>query len=416
MKNMKLQEADVKAMGGLFESDLNVRGLNELVPLAAVAAQRFKEALSGGSIKRWLRTVREACGNLREAHSETPLGFLLRKGVQVTANDWYNQSPRSWQEYSDVVSSSAVAEWYAPLYGSVIAGLVARGTQFPEGRVIGEDSALVNQKFGLVESFDRELWDDDQTGQIRNRARNLGQSMAVTESVWAASRLIGAARTYANLTVPASTYSTIDPNGVAVTTPFSTSIYGSTGNRPTTYAPLSANGLKVALVALMNAIDPLQNKIVVNPNVLVVSTQDTINADILLAPGGYPAVIGQGGNTLAQPNVYGGTTSAAGVTQGVIPGFPGGWGSPNPFAAIGVKKVLERYLADWAWLVGEKGKGFIFQERDGLEIAQEAPNSGANFSFDALRYRSRRRFEADYIGGGSRFWYCGDDGTVAGQQ
>lgn len=411
-----LKESDIDAAGGVVEADLYTRGINELVTLAAITSQRFKESLARGSIKPWIKGCREAACRLREANSETALGFLLRKGIQVTANDWYNTVPREWQNYCRVEGSSAVAEWYGPLYPSTIAGLVPRGTQFPEGQVIGEDSALVNQKFGLIEAFDRELFDDDQTGQIRDRSRNLGSSMGTTESVWAASRFIGSARTYANLTVPVSNYSTINQNGTAITSPFSTSLYGSSGNRPTTFAPLSANMLKVGLVVLMNAIDPLQNKIVVNPNTLLVSTQDAINADILLTPGGYPAVIGLGGNSIATANVLGGTTSAAGATQGVIPGQPGGWGSPNPFAAMGIKKVLERYLPDWAWAIGEKGKGLVFQERDALEITQEAPNTGQNFNFDGLRYRSRRRFECDWVGGGSRFWYEGDDGTVAGQQ
>lgn len=418
MKKLQFKEADITAIGGrLFEQDMYVRGLEELVPLAAVTSQKFVEALGNGSIKSWLSGMREACGRLREAQSETALGFLLRKGVQVVANSWYNTTPRAWQQYSLINGSNAVAEWYAPLYGSVIAGLVPRGVQFPEGRTTGEDSALVNQKFGLVESFDRELFDDDQTGQIRDRARNLGASMGVTESVWASSRLLGPARTYANLTVPVSTYSTTNSAGTSITTPFSTTLYtGTAGNRPSTYFNLGANALKVALVALYNAVDPLQNRIVTNPNRLVVSTQDSLNADMLLAAGAYPAIPGQSGTTAATQNVIGGTTSAAGATQGAFVGFPGGSFAPNPFAGLGITKVLERYLPDWAWVLGEQGKGFVFQERDALEIAQEAPNSGANFSFDSIRYRSRRRFEADWVGGGSRFWYMGDDGTVAGQQ
>ena len=166
------------------------------------------------------------------------------------------------------------------------------------------------------------------------------------------------------------------------------------------------NAIKTAYTTMLKALDPLQNIIAVVPNVLVVSARDSINAQILLAPGMYPAVLGAAGDTL------GGVTQAS---EGIKSGFPGAWGSQNPLAGLGLELVTERYLPDWAWLMGEKGKGFIFQERDPLEIVQETPNSGISFAFDTIRFRSRRRFEADYVGGGSRFWYLGNDGTATGE-
>jgi hypothetical protein len=81
---------------------------------------------------------------------------------------------------------------------------------------------------------------------------------------------------------------------------------------------------------------------------------------------------------------------------------------------LGIKVVVAKFLADWAWAIGEAKKGFIFQERDPLEVIQEAAATGAAFQFDAMRYRSRRRFEADWIAGGSRFWFLGNDGSQAG--
>src|SRR5260370_13876833 len=169
----------------------------------------------------------EASRKVREANPETALAFLLRKGIQTLANDWYNAVPREWQDYALVASSDAVAEWYGPLYGSTVAGRVAKGDRYPEGKIIGEDSVLVNYKFGLIESFDRELFDDDMTGQIRQRAQRLGQSMAITENAYAALRFIGTAGQYVNLIVPASNYTTTDVNGNPVNGPFSSSMHGS---------------------------------------------------------------------------------------------------------------------------------------------------------------------------------------------
>ncbi len=76
--------------------------------------------------------------------------------------------------------------------------------------------------------------------------------------------------------------------------------------------------------------------------------------------------------------------------------------------------MIERYLPDWAWSLLEANKGFIFQTRDELEITEENRNSGSYFDFDVIRYKSRKRFNIDWVGGGSRFAYLGNDGTVTG--
>jgi hypothetical protein len=371
-----------------------------LLNLAREACPKWSE--DGFRARRWLNAAMEASRRVREAHPETALAFLLRKGIQTLANDWYVSVPREWQDYALVASSDAVAEWYGPLYGSTIAGRVARGDRYPEGRIIGEDSVLVNFKFGLIESFDRELFDDDQTGQIKQRSQRLGQGMAITENAYAALRFIGAAASYANLTVPASNYTTIDVDGNAVTGPWSATLHHSYGNRPSAYAAMALNPLKQAWSDLLNAKDPLGNKIITNPGVLLHSSMDALHAPLLVQPPQgvpyYPAPVGASGLTNA--------TAAS--------GYPGGAFGANPFMGLGIKPVLARFLPDWAWALGEKGKGFVFQERNPLEVIQEASASGAAFEVDAFRYRSRRRFECDWIGGGSRFWWLGNDGTVTG--
>ena len=409
----KLKEADVKALGGLGEDDRDLAGLHELVALGAVTSPAFKEALNGrGSVKAWFRAVKEESQRLKESNSETALGFLLRKGIQTVANDYYNVAPQVWRNYCEVVSSNAVAEWYAPLFPTTIADEVDRGGRFPDSAVTGENLHLVNKKFGRIVAFDRELFDDDQTGQIKGYSRHLTESIAVAESVYAAFRFLGTERTYANLTVTASQYATTDINGTAISTPWSETMYGSSlGNRPSTYGVLNIGRLKQAITTSILAVDPNQNKLIVNLNTLLSSAQDTVNGNMLLSPGGYPGVVGQSDTTAATNPVLGATTSAAGANQGVLAGYPGGWTTPNPFAGMGITHVVERYLPDWAWAVGEK-KGFIFQERDGLEITQEGTNTGSHFNFDSIRFRSRKRFEVDHTA--PRLWYLGNDGTVTG--
>src|SRR3990167_3768497 len=175
-------------------------------------AQEVSPALATTGIKQWRRAVREGIRHLREAQAETAFAFLLRKGIQNIANDWYQTVPREWQDYCSTNPSTTFAEWYGPLYGSIIAGEVDEQQRFPEGRLVGENAVLVNHKFGLVESFARELFDDDQTNQIKNRASRLGQSMAQTENAYMAIRFIGTAGSYANVSVKVSNYKTTDVN------------------------------------------------------------------------------------------------------------------------------------------------------------------------------------------------------------
>lgn len=413
----KFTEAEIQALGGLSRKDRSLPHIDEIAELGLQAIPAFREAVGRGyGVREWWECVKQSVSRLKEANSETALGFLLRKGVQAEATNWYNLSERKWQKYAKQVASTTVAEWYAPLYHTTLPTEIQSGQRFPEAAVQGEDSNLRNRTFGQIVAFDRRLFDDDQTGQIQGYTEKLGAGMAQTESVWTASRLVGAARTYANLTVPVSAYATTDINGTAVTTPFSTTLYGSaSGNRPSTYQTLSIGPLSRAYVQTLNAVDPMSNKIIVNPNRLVVSSQDALKGDMLLKPGPYPGIMGPSDLAAASVPVLGGTQSFTGAAnQGVPAGFPGGAFAANPFAGMGWELVVERYLRDWAWLLGEAGKGFLMQVRDPLEIIQEAPNSGSYFDFDSIRYRSRERFEADWVGGGSRFWYLGDDGTVTG--
>ena len=369
-------------------------------------AERACPEWSSPSFKpsKWMESVQEAVKSLREANAETALAFLLRKGVQTLANDWYIAYPRDWQDYALSAPSNAYAEFYAPLYASQIAGRVPRGERFPEGRIQGEDSVVVNQKFGLIESFERELFDDDMTGQIRQRAQRLGQSMAVTESIYNAFRFIGVAGTYQNLVIPASQYTTTDTAGAAVTGPWSTTLYNAsgsaTGNIEATAHQLGLGWLKKAYSTIIQAKDPFSNKIVVNVNTLLHSPLDALTAPLLVAPPSgvpyYPAVWG--------------SQSAAQTAGTAGSGFPGGVMGANPFMGLGIKPVMVRYLYNWAWAIGEKAKGFIMQERDPLEVVQENPLSGQAFEEDAYRFRSRRRFQAEWIGGGSRFWFLGNPG------
>jgi len=332
---------------------------------------------------------------LGEAQPTQAFGQLLRAGIQSIANNWYDRTEVNWPQYVQEVSSDKRQEFYAPLFGAQLPTRTGRGEPYSENRLEGVDRELINYKYMGGESFERELFDDDQTGQIRQRASQLGQAMKVLEEVYVAGRLRGTAATIAGVSIPASTFSTVNAAGTAITVPFSTTLYdGSSGNRPSAYAQLSVPALKTGYETLLNALDPLGVKVLTNPDTLVVSPFDDINAAQFLNSAYYPGVPGLGGENA-------GSASS---------GFASGAFSVNPVKGL-LNPKTNRYLPQGAWYIGESKKGMIFQRRDPVEIVQEQPQSGQSFDLDVIRFRSRTRWEVDWVD--SRFWYQGNDGTAS---
>lgn len=335
-----------------------------------------------------------------EATSASALGQLMRAGVQVFANNLYLRTAVSWPEYISEVASNKRQEFYAPLDQSLLPTQNRPQQPYKESKVTGQDIELINKKFMGGESFERELWDDDQTGQIRTRANALGKGQRLIEEIYVAGRMMGLTDyTIANFVVPASNWRGYNSLGTAISTPYATNLYDAThGNRPGSYAALNVITFKQGVAALMNALDQNGIKILVQPNHLVVSTQDAINTRTLVESDFWPAVQGLSGQ---QNNT---------ATSGSLSGM----GAKNVFKGL-VSFSVNFYFKDWAWnLTEKKSEAAAFQRRDPMEIVQENPLSGASFEQDVMRYRSRSRWEFDYID--PRFFWLGNDGSVAGSQ
>ncbi len=342
--------------------------------------------------------------DLREANPAAAFGQLLRAGVQVSVNGWYEHTEVSHPNYVFEATSDKRQEFYAPLWGGQFPSETLAGEPYSETTIQGQDIEIIAKKHMGGESFPRELFDDDQTGQIKTRMTKMGEVQRQKEELIVAGRLLGAtALTYGNITVAASVYTRTNNVGASVG-PFSTSFYGTRnsvnyGNRLTTFAQLSMQGLRTSLQALRQAFDPQGVPMAVRPDTLVVSPFDELNARTFLNSALYPGTPGLGGQTL------GGTTSGTGVTAGSATGS---------FADNMLKGMLtiqsNVYLPTGAWNVGCKGKGLCFQRRDPLEVVQEVPNSGESFNTDTIRYRTRNRYAAEWID--SSFWFQGNDGTA----
>jgi len=319
---------------------------------------------------------------LKEANAEAVFGQLLRAGINNVANTWYELVETNHEQVGATAISNKAIELYAPLHRGAVPRRVLRGEKFPETKLAGLDIQIANEKFGAIVGFERELFDDDQTGQIAQRAKDIGENMRILEDAWFFTRFIGVAGSYAGDAIPASvTYPTV----------WSVALSGGGINKLASYAAFGSGNVQALDIILMNQLDLLGNKMMVNPNTLLVGTDNKFSARTLLNSEWYPS-------TAAMKISGTGTTTDVGTTfaRNVLDGL--------------YNLVVSRFLPRKAYALGEAGKGIMFQRRDPLEVVQENPASGQAFSQDEFRFRSRARWEPDWID--PRFWALGSDGSI----
>lgn len=337
--------------------------------------------------------------DMREATSASAFGQLMRAGIQMIANDWYLRTPVGWTDYVQEDSISTRQAFYAPLNRSTLPQITRPQQPYKEQPVTGRDVELVPLKIMGGESFEAELWEDDQTGQIRTRAQGLGEAQRILEEIFVTGTILGLTTfNVANFVVPAPVYNDVNSVGTAVTTPYSTVLFdGTHGNKFSTGKALNGVSFKQARAALMNALDPNGIKVLVRPNHIVVSVQDDQNARTLVESDYWPAVQGLSGETSS--------TAASGGLAGAF--------AKNTFKGL-VTASVNYFFPDWAWVMLEKKKGMTFVRRSPMSIIQENPMSGASFEQDVIRFRSRSRYIPGWVN--SRFAFLGNNGETAGSQ
>jgi hypothetical protein len=355
------------------------------------------------SIARMGAAVREAAlGSMREATPSGAMGQLLRAQTQRIMDAWYteNQDNLSYLAVCATVSSKQRGEFYNPLHSAVVQSETVGGEPYGESAVRGEDLFVRNKKFMGGESFEMELVDDDQTGQIRQRQQDLAEAAQRTLEIYFAQRMLGTAGTFGPLTIPASNWI----NFSSSVNEFNNTLAGlwtprvgtaGLGNRLATMRPLSAPALKEANTLLRQMRDLNGNRLGYKADTLLISPSDEIHAAIIANSSFYPTVQGQQGQTFNTADS----------------GRAGAQGAVNPWKGA-FEVVINRYLPDWSCWLGMKGRGVVFQLRDAIQITQEAPNAGKSHDTDTLRLRSRARWEFEVTG--PRTWIQLSDGTGAG--
>lgn len=344
---------------------------------------------------KFMEAARKLSRNvLKEAVSEPTLIQLVRAGVNIFSNGWYEYVPTDFEKVFSVVPSKYAVELHAPLH---LAGAPARAMEQEPFRMTdlkGLNIQLRNWKFLAGLPIARELFEDDQTGQVSQRLQGIAANQKLLQENWAFQRWIGtaAAAQIGQDNIPASeTYP-----GTVYSTSISAGVQGTVANTFSAYQPFSELNLQALDVLAMNMYDLNGNKLFVNPDTLLNGTAIKFSAEILVSNANAyyastvpSAMVNTGGKQTAT-NV--GTQFAKNVMAGRYQAF------------------TNRFLPATAWGLIEKGKGFVVQMRVPVELTMEDPNAGESFRRDSYIWRSRSRFNADHID--NRFSYLGNNGTI----
>lgn len=367
-KNKKVTEHLIKLSEANIARDTKALGIKE-----------WKAVLDFERIDFSIKSFREAAYKVvamkaQEANAELSFGSLLRAGVQNSFNDVYQAIEVTYEQAVRKVSSNKRQEFYSPLERIGMPKLVETGAAFPETTMKGLDIEIINRKWGMMFNVERELVDDDQTGQIVQRAAQMGENARIFEEYYVWNRIINSTNSLDGQALPVSaTYATVYSPGVPGV---SGGIHGSgRGVNATSAARVSQSQIQAGYILQQRMLDQSGRPMVVIPKFLAVSPQDIFYVEILLGSNPNPS-----------------KASSAGADDGKV----GGIMSKNPLLRLGLQPIVSRAIVDYGAVMIDP-KGFAMQVRDPAEVIQENPQSGPAFSQEVFRYKLRERWEADFI-------------------
>lgn len=349
----------------------------------------MREGFTWGAFKKELSEQLRT--KFREADSSGAFAQFLRAGVQQIAADAFAHTETTFEEWARVVPSSRKEELYAPTHGISFPREVGEGQPYPEVTAAALDLKLVNRKFGSTYVPTKELVDDDQTGQVRLHAQQLGQYLRLLQEVYVYGKLASVAgMSYAELQIPVSeTKPSYEANY-----PWSQSLRGGGATRPASYGALTQGNVQAGMTALMKQKN-LQGLIMgVKANRLIISPKYIFDAAVLMNSSFYPSGAASAGNV--------GGAFAINPIKGLLDITV----SPYVFTNGG---VASGDSAAW-YLVDDKRAGMIVQERSPVAVEQETPNAGKSFETDVYRFKANTRMNADFID--PRPFWQGSDGSV----
>lgn len=339
----------------------------------------------------------ESC--MREADSATSFTQVLRAGIQQLVNNSYETVPVTFDSWTSTVNSTKDTELYAPLHGISFMREVGKQELFSESYAAGLDIKLQNRKYGQIFAVERELLEDDQTGQFAKQSGLLGEYAKYCWEVIAYAKLAGkftggVKANYAGLIIPNTETQPSDETNypfTASTAPF----VGGGFNKPTAFTVLDQTGIQNAFIAMMGQKNLLGLYMNVDPKRILISPKNRFTAAILLNSSFYPSV------------------------PSTVAGTPGANFAINPIESIAAL-TISRFMfkntgvvdpTSTAWyLIDDSKPCFVMQVRESASVIQEAPNAGESFNRDIIRFRLVLRGNGDWID--PRFCWQGNDGSI----
>lgn len=331
---------------------------------------------------------------LREADTSSVFSQFLVAGILQNVNSMYQQVKVSYQDWVTVTPTNLVETPMAPLHGLTFPREVGSQSPYPEVAAAALDLKIRARKYGSVYSIEKELLEDDQTGQFKQQTGMLGEYLQLLSEVLCYGKLQSVANmNYSGFSVPVSeTQPSYETNY-----PWTTSaapFRGGGFNRPVAYGALSQSNIQSGINALMQQKNLLGIQMMVNPSRILISPYYHFDLAVLLNSSYYPS-----------------GAAAAGSTGGAF--------AINPLKGI-ADATVSRFMPDntgafavnsKAWFIVDSSKPwFQMLTKVPVAVEQENPMSGDSFNRDIYRFKCSTRMNADFID--PRFAWQGSDGSV----
>lgn len=350
------------------------------------AMKDFSQKITEGNLS-WKKLERK----LMEADSAQSFVQFLRAGVNQIMMGAYQATSTTYEDWVTITSSKVDTDLYTPNHGVSFPRQVGPQELYPEVGAAALDIKLQNLKYGSVYSIQKELLNDDQSGSFAQQQSLMGEYLKILSEVLCYGKLASVANMqYIDYQIPISeTKPSTEANY-----PWSQSFVGGGANRPAVYTVVTQTGLQNAKIGLMNQKNLQGIKMQVDPDLLIVGTNQQFEAALLLNSAYYPS-----------------GAAAAGAVGGAF--------AINPMKGI-YDLIVSRFVfkndatvdgTSKAWYVVDSKKPFFVQQlREPVAVTQEDPNSGESFNRDVYRFKASTRMNADWLD--PRFAWQGNDGSV----
>jgi len=364
-------------------------------PLSAEGKEKFPSMKESFSWKKFRSQLGEQMSEMREAaDSGTAFSNFLVAGLLQNVIGMYQLADVSYKDWVTVTPTNLVETPIAPLHGLSFPRQVGPQMPYPEVRAAGLDLKIRVNKYGSMYSIEKELLDDDQTGQFQAAAGMMGEYIQLLTEVLCYGKLQSvSAMSYAGYDVPTSetkpSYETNYP-----WTSSAAPLRGGGFNQPVAFGALTQANIQSGITALAQQKNLLGLIMQVSVKRILISPRYQFDLAVLLNSAYYPS-----------------GAAAAGAVGGAF--------SINPIKGI-ADVSISRYMPDNLGVFGADSKAWFLVDsskpwfqllvKTPVSVEQENPMSGESFNHDIRRFKTSTRINADHID--PRFAWRGSDGSV----